>query len=170
MLAFVPGMGGSKWSKASSDGATLYYPPQMEVRYDLNDDAALQFAVVEEKDGEILEHYVIVLVETKKEIESYELGFEFDAKSYWEIAVESLGEGVSQFKVLTPDPDIVEINDMPCVQSEMWAALGDIEVFYKMGVYEGKTAFYQVLTWTINDQRDLFEKDMDQILIKFRGK
>ena len=114
------------------------------------------------------EHYLIVLMETKEEIAAYDLGFEFDAASYSELAVQSLEGGLDGYEVLTKNPKVESVNGMDCVKSEMRGNLGSVNVFYKLGVFEGKNAFYQVLTWTIEEQKDQFGPHMDKIINSFK--
>jgi len=135
---------------------------------DLNTSASNQYQYVEEIDGTTREHYLIVLFETHKEIKKYKLGYEFDAMSYWELAAQSLEGGLDTYEILTTNPEVETVNGMNCVKSEMRGALGNVNVFYKLGVFQGSNAFYQVLTWTIEKQKDIFNSEMDQIIGSFK--
>ena len=143
-------------------------PVYMEAMNDLNSEASHQFGYIETKGGEVLELYTIVLFETKKEIESYNLKKELDILTYSELAVKNLKGGLKKYKVLTKKPVIQNLNEMKCVKSEMWGALGSVEVYYKMAIFESDMAFYQVLSWTINNQKSVFYNEMDQIANSFR--
>jgi len=145
-------------------------PSHMVVEPSLNADASLQYAYVEEVGGTVKEHYMIVLMETHEEIESYDLDTEFDAASYGEISAENLGTGLDAYEILTKDPEVKSVNGMDCVRYEMEGAMGDVNVYYELGVFEGEHAFYQVLTWTILDQRPEFKGDMDKIINSFKEK
>ena len=157
------------WKTDSSSGFyTMDIPEHFEVMNDLNQQATSSFGYVNDEGGETKEHYLIVLMETKEEIASYGLGFDFDAMSYSELAVQSLEGGLDEYEVLTKNPKVEQVNGMDCVKSEMKGSLGTTDVFYKLGVFEGEKAFYQVLTWTIADQKDEFGPHMDKIINSFK--
>lgn len=158
------------WSTNSTNSYFHIDIPGNMKPMDLNDEATLQYGSVEESGGILLENYLIVLMETMEEIESYDLDDEFTALTYSELAVESLRSGLDSYEVLTKSPKIEKINGIDCVKSEMRGALGDVNVLYKMGVFHGDKAFYQVLTWTIEDQRPQFEETMDKIIDSFKEK
>lgn len=150
---------------------TMSLPGHMESRYDLNQEASLQYGYVAEVGGEVLENYIIVLLETKEEIAGYELDVELDAMSYWEISANALGEDLDSYEIVTENPEVESINGMNCVISEMEGSMiseyGLVEVYYMLGVFEGENAFYQVLTWTILDQKSEFKADMKKMIKSF---
>jgi hypothetical protein len=136
----------------------------------LNAEAAEQYGYVENVDDEVLELYLIILFETHKEIKKYDLGYEFTALSYWELAVENLTSSLDNSQILTKEPQIETVNGLDCVRGDIFAEFGEVQVVYHLGVYKGKRAFYQVLTWTIADQRDRFKGDMEEIINSFQEK
>lgn len=145
-------------------------PSHMEAETGLNAEASLQYAYVEQVGDEVKEHYMIVLMETKEEIESYEMDMEFDALSYGDLSVNQLGEGLDTYEVLTKDPQVETVNGIDCVKYEMEGSMGDVNVYYQLGVFEGEKAFYQVLTWTLTEQKSQFKSDMEQIINSFKEK
>jgi len=155
-----------------TDKSTGFYeidiPERMEVMDDLNPDATSQFGYIKEEGDAAKEHYVIVLMETKEEIATYDLGFELDAMSYSELALQALEGGLDSYEVLTKNAKVEKVNGMDCVKNEISGSIGDVNVFYKLGLFEGEKAFYQVLTWTIEDQKDEFGPHMDKIINSFK--
>jgi hypothetical protein len=149
---------------------SIQVPAHMAVESSLNAEASLQYAYVEQVGDAVKEHYMIVLMETHEEIESYDLDTEFDAASYGELSAENLGTGLDAYTIVTKNPEVKEVNGMDCVRYEMEGAMGDVEVYYELGVFEGEHAFYQVLTWTILDQKPEFKSDMDKIINSFKEK
>ncbi|MBI3136759.1 MAG: hypothetical protein HYZ14_18945 [Bacteroidetes bacterium] len=145
-------------------------PDHMKVETTLNAEASLQYAYVEQVGTKVKEHYMIVLMETHEEIDSYELETEFDAASYGALSAENLGTGLDEYTIMTENPEVKEVNGMDCVRYEMEGAMGDVQVYYELGVFEGEHAFYQVLTWTILDQKPEFKADMDKIITSFKEK
>ncbi|MBK7129747.1 MAG: hypothetical protein IPM74_05430 [Crocinitomicaceae bacterium] len=143
-------------------------PEHMEITSELNDEASTQYEWVSAEGSVTKEHYVIVLMETKEEIASYGLEGMFDALSYSELSVESIGSGLIEYNILTKAPKIEKINGMDCVRYQMDGSNGVVGVYYELGVFEGEKAFYQVLTWTIKDQKDEFKPQMDHIINSFK--
>ncbi len=161
----------TEWmTNSDNEYFTVKVPKRMEAMRDLNAEASVQYGYVKEEGNQVKEHYLIVLMETKEEIASYGLDMEFDAMSYRDISVEALEGGLDTYEVLTKEPEIEKVNGMQCVKNEMRGELGDINVFYKLGVFEGENAFYQVLTWCIEEQKGEFGKDMDKIIESFKEK
>jgi hypothetical protein len=145
-------------------------PTKMVISTELNDEASVQYEYVEEVGGTVKELYMIVIMETKEEIESYELDMEFDALSYGDLSVANLEGGLDTYNVLTKEPVIETVNGLDCAKYEMAGTLGTIGVYYKLGVFEGENAFYQVLTWTLEDQKSEFKGDMEKIINSFKEK
>lgn len=140
-------------------------PSNMEIKTDLNAESDLQYGYVEEVDGVVKELYVIVLKETNEEIEAYDLDMEFDAMSYAEVCIDNFKKGGTE--ILTKNPKTEKINCLDAVRVEMFKELGGFGVYYNLAVFEGKKGFYQVLTWTIDDQKPDFKADMDDMLNSF---
>lgn len=154
----------------SNEYFSVEIPKRMDAMKDLNAEASVQYGYVKQVGNEVKENYVIVLMETKEEIDSYGLEMEFDAMSYRDISVAALESGLDSYEVLTTEPEIEKVNGMDCVKNEMRGQLGDINVFYKLGVFEGEKAFYQVLTWCIEEQKGEFGNDMDYMIDSFEEK
>lgn len=158
-----------QWKTDNTSGYyTIDIPENMVSTTALNSEASSQFEYVELVGSETKENYLIVLMETKEEIASYDLGFEFDAASYGEIAVMSLESGLDSYNILTKEPKVEKVNGMDCVKYEMEGSLGVVDVFYKLAVFDGEKAFYQVLTWTVKSQKDEFAANMDKMLNSFK--
>jgi hypothetical protein len=150
---------------------TFELPSYMEKTTDLNDEAACEYQYVDspyQKGGR--EIYMLVMFETKEEIEEYELDFTFDAKNYWELAVESLTEPLKAVKILSPELRIENFNEMNLTRSFVFAKFGKIKVYYNLAVYEGEHAFYQVLAWTVNEHFEYYKPDMERIIESFQEK
>lgn len=145
-------------------------PVDMKADSELNDQAEIQFSYISEEAGTTKELYMIVIMETKEEIESYDLDMEFDALSYGDISAANLEGGLDSYEILTKNAKIETINGIDCAKYEMEGSLGAVGVYYKLGVFEGKKAFYQVLTWTLTSQKAEFKEDMDKMINSFREK
>lgn len=157
-----------EWLTVEADSLfQIDLPINMSEKKDLNADASLEYAYMEKVAGIVKEHYVIVMTDTKKEIESYNLSVEFDAMSFSQAALESVVEGYDTYEILTTEPLIETINEMDCVIYEIEAALGDVKTYHMLAVFEGELAFYQILTWTLLDQKTEFKGKMTQMINSF---
>lgn len=161
----------SDWRTISTNSYfDIDIPTKMIIDPELNEEASVQYSYVEDVNGTVKELYMIVIMETKEEIESYELDMDFDALSYGELSVANLEGGLDTYEVLTKNPKIETINGLDCAKYEMAGSLGAVGVYYKLGVFEGENAFYQVLTWTLEDQKSEFKGDMDKMIGSFQEK
>jgi hypothetical protein len=160
----------TSWISVKAKKTTLLVPAFMYEMPDLNDEADITYGYVEKVGEEVEELYVITLFETKKEIKSYKLGFEFDALTYWELAAESLVDGLTDVEVVNKNLQIQDLDGKKFVQSEIRAKFEDLGVVYNLAVYESKKAFYQVLTWTIESQHKKFKETMNTIVKSLKAK
>lgn len=147
---------------------TIDIPASMKPEYQLNPDAEIQYSYTEDMEYYVKEHYVIVMQETHEEISTYDLGVEFDALSYGAVSVDHLGGGLDEYTILTTNPEVKKLNGMDCVRYEMEGSMGEVKVYYQLAVFMGEKAFYQVLTWTIQDQKPEFIDDMNKIIESFK--
>jgi hypothetical protein len=157
-----------EWFTVQADSLfQLDLPINMSEKKDLNTDASLEYAYIAEEAGIVKEHYIIVMTDTKKEIESYGLSVEFNAMSFSQAALESVVEGYDTYEILTTEPQIETINEMDCVIYEIEAALADVKTYHMLAVFEGNLAFYQILTWTLLEQKEEFKDKMTQMINSF---
>ena len=156
----------------------IVIPSRMFEMEDLNKVAQLQYgyvAEVELENGEtiVLENYLMVMMELKSDIESYPVEIDLDAMVYRDDVVNSLISGMDEVEILTKNPKIEKVNGMDCVKNEIKGTFSiinkdPVDLYYYMGVFEGEKAFYQVLSWCIDSQRDEFEQDMKIAIDSFK--
>lgn len=147
-------------------------PNSMEEMEELNPLASIKYGSVEKSGGEVLENYIIVIPETYEEIAAYEFEFEFDLASYNDVCVEGMTDGLVNYEVLSDGPEVEEVNGMEVIITELQGGIdvgeaGIIEIYYLMGVFKGENAYYQVLSWTLKDQKSRFKKDMEKMIRSF---
>lgn len=158
--------------KYKTDKNTGFYeidvPERMQSTNELHAEASTQYEYVEQVGDVVKEHYLIILMETKESIDALGLDFEFDALTYSELSIQALEGGLASSEVLTKEPKIEKVNGMDCVKIDMKGNANGIDVFYKIAIFEGEKAFYQVVTWTLLEQKDEFAPIMDKMLASFK--
>ncbi|MBL7896899.1 MAG: hypothetical protein JNJ99_00100 [Crocinitomicaceae bacterium] len=160
----------SGWERYEGDQFYFEVPSYMNQVEDLHDECEYQFSSVRQQGKEVLEVYCLILPETKEELS--ELGLEnvYNALSYWEAAELNLTSILDKKKILTKNLTVETRNGMQLVRGNIFGKFGKIKVIYHLGVYEGRLGFYQIVTWTIADQFEMFKSDMEGIVTSFREK
>jgi hypothetical protein len=153
-------------------------PAPMMQMDELNPTAIAQYGYVEEIELDttgssiVKEHYLIVLMELKDSIAGYPVQRELDAMIYRNDAINALLGGNNGFKDLTEEPKVEDLHGFDCVRSELSRTIegnnGKILLYYQMAIVEGNNAFYQILTWCVDEQRDDFEYEMEKIINSFK--
>lgn len=146
-------------------------PSYMYKVEDLNDEATHQYQYVDDPYYKgAKEIYMIVLPETKEEIASTGIYFNFNAKNYWQLSMEMLTEPLKAVKVLSPELQIEDFNGMKLTRSFVFAKFEGLKVYYNLAVYEGDHAFYQIVVWTVGKHFDYYKSDMIGIIESFQEK
>lgn len=161
---------GPVWEvKSDNEFFEIEIPTQMKERDNLNPDAKLQYSFLEKTDSAVHEHFVIVVVEPYPDND--DSSDDIDVAGYTDAYIDSLMKGRA-FEVLN-EPTIEAINNTEATIHELSSfILGpdeqEIGIFYMLGVYKGSEGLYQVLTWTLTNQKDLFYGDMKHMLHSFK--
>lgn len=155
--------------KSDSEFFELDIPVQMEVRDNLNPDASLQYSFLEKTDSAVHEHFIIVLKEPYPK--GRNLSDSVDVVGFTEAYIDSLMRGRA-FEVLN-EPTVETIHQMEATIHELGSVIigpneEEIGIFYMLGVFKGQKGLYQVLTWTLMDQKDLFYGDMRHMMYSFK--
>lgn len=133
----------------------------------LNPNASLQYRFINVTDTATHEHFVIALIEDLPD----ETVDSVDLVGFTEAYIDSLMLG-REYEIQN-NPAIERVNEMDAIIHEFTSSLftqdGDeIGLYYMFGVFKGQRAVYQVLTWTLLDQRDLFRSDMKHMMYSFK--
>ncbi|MBK9191172.1 MAG: hypothetical protein IPM77_06460 [Crocinitomicaceae bacterium] len=162
----------TEWQTIADDPAfTIDLPSRMKFEPSLNPDANLQYAFAEETDLGTKEHYVIVLVQYKDSIPDYDdESSEFSIEEFGNRASSDLGNSLDEYEIFTAEPEVEEVNGLSCIRYEMSGGMGDVKIYYQIAVYKGDKAFYQLVTWTLENQKEEFKGDMDRMISSFKEK
>lgn len=132
----------------------------------LNDDASLQYQNL------LREFYVIVIDETKEEVHDlvnnddnlFHISTDFDG--YKRLITENMSLAINFNKVTVEET--TKINGMTAYVQSMEGNLQGHDIFYKIGLVEGKDHYYQIFVWTLLDKKSEYESIMDDILNSFK--
>ncbi|UKN01635.1 hypothetical protein K6119_18085 [Paracrocinitomix mangrovi] len=162
---------GPVWAvQSDSNYFEIDIPTQMEYMDHLNPEANLEYGFTERIDGEVKENYIIVMVEpfpegqVKKE--------EIKLKEFAEAYIDSLMIGKDSYEILN-EPVEESINGMKAYNFELSATMlvkenTKVDIYYRLGVFLGEKALYQVLSWTLMSQKDNFNGDMKRMIYSFK--
>lgn len=164
---------GPVW-EMKSDGQLfeMEIPFQMEQMDELNPIASLEYGYTESLGGEVKENYVIVIPHLRSELEAETPDFHYNVENYSALSITTLMQDKSSYEIIN-DVAQEEINGMPAMVHEIEASIQvsdslSVDAYYMLGVYEGVDAFYQVLLWTVQSQKDDFRSDMRHMIYSFR--
>ncbi len=141
---------------------TLTVPSYLSENKSLNEEASLQYANL------FKELYVIVIDEVKTDFnialtdnlltDSYSP----DIDGYAKLLLDNFALSIEDFSASSIDKTI--INSMNARIATIEGSVEGIDVFYTLAAVEGKSNFYQVLTWTLGDKKDDYKDKMQGIV------
>lgn len=177
----ITGEGKTKRVEGSSGGEIFFsmdVPVEMKKMSDLNQAAILQYGNVKKDDlanGKtvVFEHYLLVFMENKKDIIENHADQNLDLSAYLDMVILNFKTLYNDnFEVLEPRFVLEEINGLSAIQTEATlhpkSPNDGVTLFYKIAVFESDRAFYQVITWCLNEQRGTFESKMEQMIASFK--
>jgi len=128
----------------------------------LNDDASLQYQHAWK------EFYVIAIDESKEEMQNALLennltdAYKNDIEGYSKLIMDVFKDGLSNpYQSVLLD---TTINKMPAKLTTLSGTVEGIDVFYSIGIYEGKDNYYQVLAWTPKNKQYSYKTKMNKII------
>jgi len=134
-------------------------PDYLQPCVDLHKDASFQYQNTEK------DIYAIVIDERKKTMVNYDLDYDIDLY-FKNIAAQPFIESIKDGKVSTPSPK--QISGNKALIGEITGKIDQMPVYYKLGVVETPYAFYQIITWTRQDNKEQYESDMTKLIDSFR--
>jgi hypothetical protein len=128
----------------------------------LNDDASLQYQHAWK------EFYVIAIDESKEEMQNALIEndltdtYKNNIEGYSKLIMDVFKDGLSN----PYQSELIDttINKMPAKLTTLNGTVEGIDVFYSIGIYEGKDSYYQVLAWTLKSKQYSYKTKMNKIL------
>lgn len=142
---------------------TLQLPGFLSKATDLHEDASLQYQ------NALREFYVVVIDEPKQDfynIAETTEDFPADFEGYHQILRSGLEEAIEDIDI-APTKD-TQINGLKAKTFSLTGNIETIPVFYEIAYIEGKDRFYQIVTWTLKDNKEKYSEQMRNILSSFK--
>ena len=136
---------------------SLELPSFLSEVQSLNPAASLQYQ------NPLKEFYVIVLDEPKTDFANPDV---INLEEYKNMLRANLEENL-EHPSFSPIRDTV-LNGLKAKLFSLSDKTDGIEIYYQFAYIESKTDFYQILTWTLENRKDKFSKDMDKIIASFK--
>lgn len=147
---------------------SIKLPDYMSSTQNLNDDATLQYGNV------VKGIYVMVIEDNKKELydllQHYDLTEEFASNFEGYIALTAADDGMNPF-LMPHDLDNIKpttINGLKAINLANIRQIEDKEVYYRMAIIDGKSTYYQLITWASAQREARFSDDMEKIINSFK--
>ncbi|HIP36764.1 MAG TPA: hypothetical protein EYG85_07900 [Crocinitomix sp.] len=118
----------------------------------------------------LLERYLMVIYETKKEIESYHLDVELTHEYYGELVVDMFAQAFTNPSVELLNKTTEEINGIPAYHYRVVGVLAEvgIEMYSSVTVYESDKSFYTIYAWSFITDERLFSKHTKYMANSFK--
>lgn len=144
-----------------NDLYSVEMPSNLAPLEDLQENASLQYG------NKFKEVYTVVIDEDKESFNkaAEESGKKGNLTTY---AQETLShyEGSRSFNLIESKDET--INNLPAKTYEITAKVKGIDLYYNLGVVEGKNHYYRVINWTLETNKDAQRENMNQVLKSFK--
>ncbi len=132
----------------------------------LHDEASLQYQ------NTFKELYIIVLDEPKQSfnnaISGNSLATEYsqDIQGYADLLIEGLSTSLQLSQ--EPDPKPSKINGLTARTFTMQGISEGIDIYWRVAYIEGRENYYQVLAWTLAENKDKYDAAMGKMINSFK--
>ncbi len=119
---------------------------------------------------ETLERYVMVIYETKQEIEDYGVDMELDVNNYSNIVVEMFGQAFVNPQVTKVTETPKSINGVPALTFEISGEFAEVgeDIYSYVTVFESDKSFYTVYAWSLKTDERNFAPQAHHITESFK--
>jgi len=127
-------------------------PDYMTKTFGLNDVAKVQYANAEK------EAYTIIIEEDKEDIKSAGGGFA-NPQEYFQFFMGSFG--IDSIKIISEEP--AKSGKFQAYQGQVDGRVQEMNLFYLITIIESPTHFYNVISWTLFENKDKLINDFKKI-------
>ncbi|CCG52608.1 Hypothetical protein precursor [Flavobacterium indicum GPTSA100-9 = DSM 17447] len=141
----------------------LSVPDYMTRTSGLNDDACLEFQ------NPVKEVYTIVIEDSKENLKLSEINYE-GIDEFYDVVFKDLGvgENYSNRKLGTPKKKTIGNYTILYNECSLRDKELELNLYYVMGLVETPTSFYQVMSWTLLENKEKFKKDFENIIFTLK--
>jgi hypothetical protein len=160
LLVVSCGDGITKYEKKEIAGMVSVDVPDYMSPQDLeNPEASFEYGNI------FKEHYLMMMIETKAEIASYNLGYEFTLEDYADLTVEGLSETIMNADIVKDNETPNNLNGMPFYSYNVNGLLAEVNmrIYYYISVFESDKSFYVVYSWCPAKDKNTYKPDMIEI-------
>ncbi len=136
---------------------SIAIPTYLDSSAEFNPGASLQYVNVDKA------VYIMVIDQPKSELNSPEMQVTLDA--YYNLVASRFAVGDDP-TTATP-PSTRELNGLKSMQTEATGIENTHEIYYKLAVVESESHFYQILAWTLLDQKAKYSDDLQRMIDSF---
>jgi len=142
-----------------ADKYSIELPEYMQPWTGMHTEASLHYKN-EERDI-----YTIIIDENKKELQHHQLNYTLD--SYFKSVCSSPPiKNIDQLRLHKPVQ--INLNGDSALLAGISGNFNHTNIYYQLAVIETKKRFYQILSWTSLDNKELFLRDFNTSLNSFR--
>lgn len=141
-------------------------PAHMTKATGLNDAASLQYQ------NAVKEFYAIVIDEPKAVLEqsifdnNLEGVYSNDLNGYAKLITEGMKNNATLDSL--PPLKLTKINGLEARTIDVTGKIQNIRAYWKVAYVEGKSHYYQIMVWTLEDKKEQFEAHMDAAINSFK--
>ena len=146
---------------------SIVLPSFLTKTNDLNDDASLQYQ------NERREFYVAVIEESFDEVDmaieqlkEENLDFKNTLEDYKKMSFDDYKSQLTNAEMYNTKDTIV--NNMQAITTHLRGRINGVDIFYCLGLFKGKTGYYQATSWTLANNEGLYNDDMDKIIYSIK--
>lgn len=145
--------------RTEAESFSIEIPDYLTETSALFKDAALQYADTAK------EVYIIAVSESKEGLEKATPADSL-LKKYFETASLGFISAIKEGKIIGAKRQT--INTLPSYTAEITGKVNGHKAHYQFAAIESPTHFYQVVTWTTAENKDLYATDMEKMIYSFR--
>ena len=151
--------GSVEFYRAEAESFSIEIPDYLTETSSLFKDAPLQYADTAK------EVYIVAISESKERLkETTPADSRF--KKYFETASLGFISGIKEGKIISTQQQ--KIGSLPAYIAEIKGKVSGHKAHYQFAAIESPTHFYQVVTWTIAENKNLYAPDMEKMIYSFR--
>ena len=158
-----------------SDHFEIKVPDYFVEMDDINPNAIVQYGAISDEKDSLSDDFEDEIYVTVMELPKVDLSSTFADSG--RVTLNKINDRTAinlelildDFKAVNKSPKSEMINGLSAIKNEFFGRLGQYKVYYKMGVFETETHYYQLLTWCMQKHAQKHKDEMDGIILSFEN-